>query len=213
MGHRFTRDLSSRKSEGITRVFMSSGSLAMHRNSTLLSKSGMTSRDIVRTACFLTSKTFDLTCMQTQDVSAVRNQSYAHSSSHPNYHRPHGNYTLLMRNSINTPVYGIALGIPLNKAHTGPFAQFQNCEDKEESLTQLVLQLLKYFFVIACCHYETFNEYFLFMNSIASCFVILCFIGIFLFIIALFLILKPGLSRVTETSKPIIPIEASYCNP
>ena len=47
-----------------------------------------------------------------------------------------------MRNSINTPVYGIALGIPLNKAHTGPFAQFQNCEDKEESLTQLVLQLL-----------------------------------------------------------------------
>lgn len=46
------------------------------------------------------------------------------------------------KGKLDTPVYGIALGIPLNKANTGPFAQFQNCDDKEESLTKLVMQLL-----------------------------------------------------------------------
>lgn len=46
------------------------------------------------------------------------------------------------KGKLDTPVYGIALGIPLNKANTGPFAQFQNCDDKEASLTKLVVQLL-----------------------------------------------------------------------
>jgi hypothetical protein len=40
-------------------------------------------------------------------------------------------------------VYGIALGIPLNHANTGPFAQFQNCDDNVESLTKLVMQLVR----------------------------------------------------------------------
>lgn len=43
---------------------------------------------------------------------------------------------------LETPVYGIALGITLSQANTGPFAQFQNCDDDNESLTNLVLQLL-----------------------------------------------------------------------
>jgi hypothetical protein len=46
------------------------------------------------------------------------------------------------KGKLDTPVYGIAVGIPLNKANAGPFAQFQNCDDKEESLTKLVMQLL-----------------------------------------------------------------------
>lgn len=47
------------------------------------------------------------------------------------------------KGKLNTPVYGIALGIPLNRANTGPFAQFQNCDDNEDSLTKLVIQLLR----------------------------------------------------------------------
>lgn len=66
---------------------------------------------------------------------------------------------LLTRNSLNrpwilyeagvakgkrdTPVFGVAIGISLQEASTGPFAQFQNCGDDEESLTKLVLQLIK----------------------------------------------------------------------
>ena len=46
------------------------------------------------------------------------------------------------KGKLNTPVYGVALGIPLNRANTGPFAQFQNCDDNEESLTKLVMQLV-----------------------------------------------------------------------
>jgi len=42
-----------------------------------------------------------------------------------------------------TPVYGVALGIPLGDAGTGPFAQFQNCGDDNDSLTSLVIQLLR----------------------------------------------------------------------
>jgi hypothetical protein len=42
-----------------------------------------------------------------------------------------------------TPVYGVALGIPLGDAGTGPFAQFQNCGDDDDSLTSLVVQLLR----------------------------------------------------------------------
>jgi hypothetical protein len=41
----------------------------------------------------------------------------------------------------NTPVHGLALGIPLSKASTGPFYQFQNSDDSEEAITKLVLQL------------------------------------------------------------------------
>jgi hypothetical protein len=48
------------------------------------------------------------------------------------------------KGKLNTPVYGIALGIPLSRVMaTGPFAQFQNCDDKEESLTKLVIQLVR----------------------------------------------------------------------
>src|SRR5947209_4695427 len=47
------------------------------------------------------------------------------------------------KGKLDTPVLGIALGIPLSRASTGPFAQFQNCEDNEESLTQLVMQLAR----------------------------------------------------------------------
>ena len=41
------------------------------------------------------------------------------------------------------PVYGVALGIPLSIASTGPFAQLQNCGDDVESLTSLAVQLIK----------------------------------------------------------------------
>ena len=41
------------------------------------------------------------------------------------------------------PVYGVAVGIPLGDAGTGPFAQFQNCADDDDSLTSLVVQLLR----------------------------------------------------------------------
>jgi hypothetical protein len=46
------------------------------------------------------------------------------------------------KGKLDTPVYGIALGISLSKANTGPFAQFQNCDDDDESLTNLVMLLL-----------------------------------------------------------------------
>ncbi len=42
----------------------------------------------------------------------------------------------------DTPVLGIALDIPLKRANTGPFAQFQNCDADPESLTFLMHQLL-----------------------------------------------------------------------
>jgi hypothetical protein len=47
------------------------------------------------------------------------------------------------KGKLNTPVYGIALGIPLGRASGGPFAQFQNCDDDEESITKLVMQLVR----------------------------------------------------------------------
>jgi hypothetical protein len=46
------------------------------------------------------------------------------------------------KGKLNTPVYGIALGITLSRAASGPFAQFQNSDDSEESLTKLVMQLV-----------------------------------------------------------------------
>jgi hypothetical protein len=47
------------------------------------------------------------------------------------------------KGKLSTTVLGIAIGIPLNIASNGPFAQFQNCADDEDSLTKLVLQLVK----------------------------------------------------------------------
>jgi hypothetical protein len=44
---------------------------------------------------------------------------------------------------LDTKVFGIALGLPLSKAVLGPFAQFQNCEANEESLTAVVLKLIQ----------------------------------------------------------------------
>lgn len=46
------------------------------------------------------------------------------------------------KGKLNTPVHGIAFGISLSDANTGPFAQFQNSDDDEESLTTVVMQLL-----------------------------------------------------------------------
>src|SRR5205809_6255507 len=46
------------------------------------------------------------------------------------------------KGKLNTPVYGIALGIPLARAAIGPFAQFQNSEDEDDDLTKLVMQLV-----------------------------------------------------------------------
>jgi len=46
------------------------------------------------------------------------------------------------KGKLNTPVQGIALGIPLSAAASGPFAQFQNLDDEVDSLTRLVIQLV-----------------------------------------------------------------------
>lgn len=46
------------------------------------------------------------------------------------------------KGKLNTTVLGVALGIPLESATSGPFAQFQNCDDDETALTKLVLQLI-----------------------------------------------------------------------
>jgi hypothetical protein len=46
------------------------------------------------------------------------------------------------KGKLETPVHGLALGIPLTTASSGPFAQFQNCDDAEDSLTGLVMQLV-----------------------------------------------------------------------
>lgn len=47
------------------------------------------------------------------------------------------------KGKLETTVFGIALGVPLEKVSTGPFGQFQNCGDDEDSLTKLVVQLLQ----------------------------------------------------------------------
>jgi hypothetical protein len=46
------------------------------------------------------------------------------------------------KGKLDTPLLGIAIGIPLNKANNGPFAQFQNSSDDADSLTKLVVQLV-----------------------------------------------------------------------
>jgi hypothetical protein len=45
--------------------------------------------------------------------------------------------------AANDRVLGIALGVPLDEAATGPFAQFQNSPDEEDAITGLVLQLIR----------------------------------------------------------------------
>ena len=47
------------------------------------------------------------------------------------------------KGKLETPVHGVALGVPLQVASSGPFAQFQNCDDSEDALTQLVMQLVR----------------------------------------------------------------------
>ncbi|MEN6626897.1 MAG: toll/interleukin-1 receptor domain-containing protein [Candidatus Sumerlaeia bacterium] len=47
------------------------------------------------------------------------------------------------KGKLDTPVHGIALGVSLSEVSTGPFYQFQNCQDDEDGLTGLVMQLLK----------------------------------------------------------------------
>ncbi len=47
------------------------------------------------------------------------------------------------KGKLNTTVFGVALGVPLEHVSTGPFAQFQNSSDDEDSLTKLVLQLIR----------------------------------------------------------------------
>ena len=45
------------------------------------------------------------------------------------------------RGKLDTTVLGLALGVPLDKISTGPFGQFQNCGDDEDSLTKRVMQV------------------------------------------------------------------------
>jgi hypothetical protein len=47
------------------------------------------------------------------------------------------------KGKLGTPVHGLALGVPLSQAATGPFAQFQNCDDDVESISKLVIQLAR----------------------------------------------------------------------
>ena len=47
------------------------------------------------------------------------------------------------KGKLDTPVLGIALGVPLHSVSTGPFYQFQNCDDSEDSLIGLVMQLAR----------------------------------------------------------------------
>jgi hypothetical protein len=47
------------------------------------------------------------------------------------------------KGKLNTTVFGVALGVPLEQVSSGPFGQFQNCSDDEDSLTKLVTQLMR----------------------------------------------------------------------
>lgn len=51
--------------------------------------------------------------------------------------------TGVAKGKLNTTVFGLAVGVPLSKVSTGPFAQFQNSDDNENSITKLVLQLIR----------------------------------------------------------------------
>lgn len=47
------------------------------------------------------------------------------------------------KGKLDTPILGLAIGIPLSTANTGPFAQFQNSDDEEDALVKLVMQLVR----------------------------------------------------------------------
>jgi hypothetical protein len=47
------------------------------------------------------------------------------------------------KGKLNTPVVGVALGVPLNRVSAGPFYQFMNMDDSEGDLTKLVNQLAR----------------------------------------------------------------------
>ncbi|MBN2185174.1 MAG: toll/interleukin-1 receptor domain-containing protein [Candidatus Krumholzibacteriota bacterium] len=47
------------------------------------------------------------------------------------------------KGKLDTPVIGVALGVPLSRVSAGPFYQFQNMDDEEEDLTKLVNQLAR----------------------------------------------------------------------
>lgn len=47
------------------------------------------------------------------------------------------------KGKLDVPVHGLALGVPLSSVSTGPFAQFQNCDDSADALTKLVEQLVR----------------------------------------------------------------------
>jgi hypothetical protein len=47
------------------------------------------------------------------------------------------------KGKLGTPVHGVALGVALSRVSAGPFYQFQNSDDGEESLAKLVLQLCR----------------------------------------------------------------------
>lgn len=47
------------------------------------------------------------------------------------------------KGKLNTPVVGVALGVPLNRVSAGPFYQFMNMDDSEGDLTKLVYQLAR----------------------------------------------------------------------
>jgi hypothetical protein len=51
--------------------------------------------------------------------------------------------TGVAKGKSGTPAFGVAIGVPLEKASTGPFAQFQNCAADEDSLTKLAIQLIR----------------------------------------------------------------------
>ncbi len=47
------------------------------------------------------------------------------------------------KGKIGGKVLGLVIGVPFERANTGPFYQFQNCPDDEDALTGLVTQLVK----------------------------------------------------------------------
>lgn len=47
------------------------------------------------------------------------------------------------KRGTDSVVFGVTLGVPLQKAISGPFSQFQNSGDSEDELTKVVMQLVR----------------------------------------------------------------------
>jgi hypothetical protein len=47
------------------------------------------------------------------------------------------------KGKLDTPVIGVALGVPLSRVSAGPFYQFQNMDDSESDLTKLMHQIAR----------------------------------------------------------------------